>query len=112
VLLSSYSEYLVLTCTTFCTKNNYSRWEIDMDVMTYSDARAQLKGVMDRAIVDGQEVVVTRKKGEAVVVVSLDAWNEINETLHLLSTPVNAARLRSSIAELDAAGGQERELEE
>ena len=40
-----------------------------MDVMTYSDARAQLKGVMDRAIVDGQEVVVTRKKGEAVVVV-------------------------------------------
>jgi antitoxin YefM len=55
---------------------------------------------------------VTRKKGEAVVVVSLDAWNEINETLHLLSTPVNAARLRSSIAELDAAGGQERELEE
>jgi antitoxin YefM len=67
---------------------------------------------MDRAIVDGQEVVVTRKKGEAVVVVSLDAWNEINETLHLLSTPANAARLRSSIAELDAAGGQERELEE
>ena len=61
---------------------------------------------------DGQEVVVTRKKGEAVVVVSLDAWNEINETLHLLSTPLNAARLRSSIAELDANGGQERELTE
>ena len=31
---------------------------------------------------------------------------------NLLSTPANAARLRSSIAELDAAGGQERELEE
>jgi len=86
--------------------------EIVMDVMTYTDARAQLKGVMDRAIVDGQEVVVTRKKGEAVVVVSLDAWNEINETLHLLSTPLNAARLRSSIAEFDANGGQERELTE
>ena len=81
-----------------------------MDVMTYSDARAQLKGVMDRAIVDGQEVVVTRKKGEAVVVVSLDTWNEINETLHLLSSPLNASRLRNSIAELNVAGGQEREL--
>lgn len=46
-----------------------------MDVMTYSDARAQLKGVMDRAIHDKQEVVVTRKKGESVVVVSLDTWN-------------------------------------
>ena len=84
--------------------------EFIMEVMTYSDARAQLKGVMDRAIVDGQEVVVTRKKGEAVVVVSLDAWNSINETLHLLSNPQNAERLRQSIAELDANTGSEREL--
>lgn len=84
--------------------------EFVMEVMTYSDARAQLKGVMDRAIVDGQEVVVTRKKGEAVVVVSLDAWNSINETLHLLSNPQNAERLRQSIAELDANTGSEREL--
>ena len=53
-----------------------------MDVMTYSDARAQLKSVMDRAIHDKQEVVVTRKKGESVVVVSLDTWNAVNETLH------------------------------
>lgn len=81
-----------------------------MEVMTYSDARAQLKSVMDRAIVDEQEVVVTRKKGEAVVVVSLDAWNSINETLHLLSNPANAERLRHSIAELDANTGSEREL--
>ena len=81
-----------------------------MDVMNYSDARAQFKSVMDRAINDKQEVVVTRKKGEAVVVVSLEAWNSINETLHLLSSPRNAARLRSAITQLDAMAGQEREL--
>jgi antitoxin YefM len=83
-----------------------------MDVMTYSDARAQLKDVMDRAINDKQEIVVTRRKGEAVVIVSLDAWSAINETLHLLSSPRNAARLRSSIAQLDAGNGRERELPE
>ena len=83
-----------------------------MDVLTYSDARAQLKGVMDRAIHDKQEVIVTRKKGEAVVVVSLETWNAVNETLHLLSTPNNAARLRASIAQLDAGAGQERALPE
>tara|TARA_E500000318_G_scaffold27373_1_gene27525 strand:- start:1776 stop:2027 length:252 start_codon:yes stop_codon:yes gene_type:complete len=81
-----------------------------MDVMNYSDARSQFKSVMDRAIHDKQEVVVTRKKGEAIVVLSLEAWNSINETLHLLSTPSNAARLRSAVAQLDAADGQEREL--
>jgi toxin YoeB len=74
-----------------------------MDVMTYSDARAQLKGVMDRAIHDKQEVVVTRKKGESVVVVSLDTWNAVNETLHLLSTPKNASRLRVKLVFSDQA---------
>lgn len=83
-----------------------------MEVMTYSDARAQLKGVMDRAIHDKQEIIVTRKKGEAVVVVSLETWNAVNETLHLLSTPKNASRLRASIAQLDAGSGEERELAE
>lgn len=81
-----------------------------MNVMTYSDARAQLKSVMDSAINDQQEVIVTRKQGEAVVVVSLEAWNAINETLHLLSNSNNASRLRSSITQLDAGKGQEREL--
>jgi len=83
-----------------------------MDVMTYSDARAQLKNLMDRAIHDKQEIIVTRKKGESVVVVSLDTWNAVNETLHLLSTPKNASRLRGSIAQLDAGDGEERELTE
>lgn len=83
-----------------------------MDVMTYSDARAQLKGVMDRVIHDKQEVIVTRKKGESVVVVSLETWNAINETLHLLSTPNNASHLRASIAQLDAGTGEEHELTE
>lgn len=83
-----------------------------MHIMTYSDARAQLKGVMDRAIHDKQEIVVTRKKGEPIVVVSLDTWNAVNETLHLLSTPKNASRLRASIAQLDAGTGEERELPE
>ncbi len=81
-----------------------------MDVMNYSDARAQFKGVMDRAINDQQEVVVTRKKGEAVVVVSLEAWNSINETLYLLSNPRNAARLRSAVNQLEAATATERGL--
>lgn len=81
-----------------------------MDVITYSDARAQLKSVMDRAINDKEEVIVTRKRGEAVVVLSLETWNAITETLHLLSSSHNAERLRSAIQELDAGNAQEHEL--
>ncbi|MGR6329565.1 type II toxin-antitoxin system Phd/YefM family antitoxin [Sphingomonas sp. XXL09] len=81
-----------------------------MQVVTYTDARANLKDVMDQVVDDHEEVVVTRKNGKPVVMVSLDAWNAIRETMHLLSTPANARVLRDSIAQLDAGKGQEREL--
>ena len=81
-----------------------------MNVLTYSDARANLKDVMDRVVEDRTQVVVTRQKAEAVVIISLEDWNAIEETMHLLSTPTNAARLRDSIAQLEAGEGTEREL--
>ena len=83
-----------------------------MDVMTFSDARARFKSMMDRVLKDKQEVMVTRKNSEAVVVVSLDTWNSVNETLHLLSTPNNAKRIRDAITQLDAGKGIERALVE
>ena len=82
-----------------------------MDVLTYSDTRANLKDVMDRVVEDRAPVIITRQKAEAVVMVSLADWNAMEETLHLLSTPANAERLREAVRELDAAGGgTEREL--
>jgi antitoxin YefM len=83
-----------------------------MDVLTYSDTRAKLKDVMDRVVEDHAPVVVTRKRGEAVVMVSLADWNAMEETAHLLSTPRNAERLADAIAQLDADGGAEHPLTE
>ena len=82
-----------------------------MDVMTYTDARSSLKAVMDRVIHDRVEVVVTRKKREAVVIISLDEFNAIQETLHLQKSPENARRLQASIAQLNASKGTERDIE-
>jgi antitoxin YefM len=81
-----------------------------MDVLTYSDARARLKDVMDRVVEDKTHVVVTRQKAEAVVMVSLSDWNSMQETMHLLSTRANAENLREAIRQLDAGEGVEREL--
>jgi len=82
-----------------------------MDVFTYTDARASLKDVMDRVIHDGVEVIVTRKKREAVVMISLDEYNAIQETLHLQKSPENARRLQESLAQLEAGEGTERDLD-
>lgn len=81
-----------------------------MQVVTYSEARTKLKDVMERVADDHDEVVVTRKNGKPVVMVSLEEWNAIQETMHLLSSPANARILRASIAQLDAGKGIERAL--
>jgi antitoxin YefM len=44
--------------------------------------------------------------------VSLADWNAVEETLHLLSSPINAERLRAAIGQLEGGGGTERELVE
>ena len=82
-----------------------------MDVINYTEARASLKDVMDRVIHDRVEVVVTRKRREAVVVMSLDEYNAIQETLHLQRSPANARRLQAAIAQLEAGQGIARDLE-
>ncbi len=81
-----------------------------MDVLSYSDTRANLKEVMDRVVEDRAPVVITRQKAEAVVMVSLSDWNAMEETLHLLSSPANAARLHEAVRQLDAGSGTERDL--
>jgi antitoxin YefM len=83
-----------------------------MDIVNYTDARQNLKEIMDRVVADMTEIVVTRQKGDAVVMVSLAEWNSINETLHLLSSPKNAERLLTAIRELEAGTGAEHELVE
>jgi len=81
-----------------------------MDVLTYSDTRANLADVMDKVVRDKTPVVVTRQKHEAVVIVSLADWNAMEETLHLLSSPGNAQRLRDAVSALEAGQGEERDL--
>ncbi|MEO0030930.1 MAG: hypothetical protein RIS94_688 [Pseudomonadota bacterium] len=81
-----------------------------MDVVTYTDTRAHLKEVMDRVVADHAPVVISRQKGEAVVMVSLADWNAIEETVHLLSSEANAARLKAAVAQLDAGKGTARDL--
>lgn len=89
-----------------------SRKDVVMEVLTYSDARANLKAVMDRVVRDRTHVVVTRQKAPgAVVIVSLEDWNAMVETMHLLSTPKNADRLRDSIRQLEQGNGMDRQLD-
>ena len=81
-----------------------------MNVLTFTDTRQNLKDVMDRVVNDHAPVLITRQKAEPVVMVSLADWNAMEETMHLMASRTNAARLMESVAQLDAGQGTEREL--
>lgn len=81
-----------------------------MQTVSYSDARDNLKKVMDQAVSDRAPILITRQRGENVVMISADEWAGMEETLHLMSSPANAKRLMEGVARLDAGEGEEHEL--
>lgn len=73
-----------------------------MRTISFTAARANLKSVIDQAVEDRAPVAIVRQAAEGVVMVSASEWAAIEETLHLLQAPGNAARLMESIAECDS----------
>lgn len=82
-----------------------------MKVVTYSHARNALKSVLDDVLQDADVTIISRRdaQGDAVVM-SLDYYNSLMETLHLLSTPANAAALERAIRQDREGQAQPRTL--
>ena len=72
------------------------------DIISYSHARNNLKAVMDKVWDDCAPVFITRNGGKPVVVMSKEAYDSMNETDYLLSSPANAAALRESLEQVKA----------
>jgi antitoxin YefM len=72
-----------------------------MDVVTYTHARQNLATLMDEVEANHAPVVISRQKKGAAVLLSLEDYNGLMETLHLLRSPRNAERLLRSIDELN-----------
>jgi antitoxin YefM len=81
-----------------------------MDAITYSSARANLARTMDRVCEDHEPLIITRNGEQAVVMLSLEDYQALEETSYLLRNPANAKRLLSATAQLDAGKGVERKL--
>jgi len=68
-----------------------------MRIVTFSQARNSFKSVLDRVIEDADCTIITRRDSQDAVVMSLEYFNGLMETVHLLESPANAAHLQKSI---------------
>ena len=81
-----------------------------MRIVSFSEARNSLKAVLDSVINDADTTIITRRDSEDAVVMSLDYYNSLMETLYLLDFPANAEHLSRSIAQYRASFVVKKEL--
>lgn len=81
-----------------------------MNVFNFSEARSNLKQLLDSVADDADFAVIARRDAPDAVVMSLETFNSMMETVHLLKTPANAAHLARSIAQLKKGKTRVRKL--
>ena len=72
-----------------------------MRVINFSEARNKLKTVIDQVVDDADYTVISRRDSDDAVVMSLDQFNGLMETVHLLKSPANAVHLAKSIKQFN-----------
>ena len=83
-----------------------------MIAANYSEFRTDLKKYLDSVEDNNETLIIKRKTGKGAVMISLDEYNSIMETMHLLSSKKNADRLYESIQQLRSGKTVRPKLEE
>jgi len=74
-----------------------------MKIISYSTFKRHLENFITQAASSGTPLLIKQQKGEDVVLMSKSDYEGIQETLHLLSSPKNAQRLKEAIDEYNSS---------
>ena len=81
-----------------------------MESISYTAARSNLAKKMEQVCDNHAPIAITRRGEGAVVMMSMEDYQALEETAYLLRSPKNTRRLIESIADLEADKGQEKGL--
>ena len=79
---------------------------------SYSNARARLAELLDRASTNREVVIIQRRGAADVALIAADELAGLLETAHLLRAPKNAERLLAALERAQQRVGSPRSLEE
>ena len=81
-----------------------------MKAANFTEFRTNLKQYLDEVEKDNETLITKRGSGHGTVLISLDEFNSILETVHLLSSKKNADRLYESIKQMKSGKTVQKEL--
>lgn len=81
-----------------------------MDAITYTQARKNFTCVMNQVCENHAPIIITRQSEKPVVIMSLEDYSSIEETLYLFRSPKNAQRLYKALGELKQGKYKSHEL--
>jgi antitoxin YefM len=81
-----------------------------MRVVNFTEARSHLKTVLDQVSLDADYTIISRRDADDAVVMSLEQFNGLMETVHLLKSPSNARHIANSIEQYRSGKTEEHDL--
>jgi antitoxin YefM len=81
-----------------------------MIAANYTEFRNELKNYLDNVEFNNETLIIKRGSGKGTVLISLEEYNSIMETLHLLSSKKNAKRLFESIEQMKSGKKAQHKL--
>ncbi len=81
-----------------------------MLAVNYSNVRKRFKDYCDKASKDFETIIITRERGDNVVLMSEAEYNNLIENLYVRSGPEYYNELLESIEQLKKGKGRKREL--
>jgi len=78
---------------------------------TYTQARANLKALLDEVAENREQVIIRRRGGDDVALIAADELRGLLETAHLLRSPRNAQRLLAALRRAQARTGRAETIE-
>lgn len=82
-----------------------------MQAVFYSQARNNLRSIIDNVCDDFDEYIITTKDNKSAVLISYDEYSAMKETMYLLSSKTNRDRLGEAIDQIENLKFTKRELD-
>ena len=81
-----------------------------MQAVFYSQARNNLRTLIDKVCLDFDEFIITTKDNKSAILISYDEYSAMKETLYLLSSKNNRDRLLESVDQIENMEFSKKEL--